>query len=237
MHNYYLILDTETSGLPKKWDVSYGAKNNWPHVLQIAWLIFDSDGNEVKRENYYLKPGKINISKASTRIHKLDRDFLLKHGKDRRRVFEKFENDIIKYHPLVVAHFAELDFCMVGAEAYRLNEENPLQQSDFFCTMKASAKYVKNPSFSHLRLGVFYKTLFKKRPEQLHNALKDSELTAEIFFHLLHKNEVTEAIVKRHTLEIKDPNKEFSKKPVWRAYLLSFILITLLIIFILWKIN
>lgn len=36
LQDYFLVIDTETSGLPKKWDAPYGTKNNWSHVLQIA---------------------------------------------------------------------------------------------------------------------------------------------------------------------------------------------------------
>ncbi|MBC7524694.1 MAG: 3'-5' exonuclease, partial [Flavobacterium sp.] len=53
MKDHFLVVDTETSGLPKKWDLPYDAKNNWPHVVQIAWIIFNTKGEELKRENHY----------------------------------------------------------------------------------------------------------------------------------------------------------------------------------------
>ena len=211
MQDYFLVIDTETSGLPKKWEVSYATENNWPHVLQIAWIIYDCNGQQVKHENHYLKPGNFNITKASIKVHKLTRDFLLENGEDRLSVFKKFESDVLTYKPLVVAHFAELDFCMVGAEYYRLNLPNPLKNTPLFCTLKASAPYVKNPAFKFLKLNIFYKTLFKKRPENLHNALVDAELTAEIFFYLLKKGEVTEQIIEEQSKIIKHPKAELNK--------------------------
>lgn len=231
MQDYFLVLDTETSGLPKKWDVPFDAKNNWPHVLQIAWIIFDKAGNQVKKENHYLKPGKFNITKASLKVHKLDKEFLMHHGKDRKSVFKKFSADIRKYHPLIIAHFVELDYNMVGAEYYRLGLSNPLQKSNLFCTLKASAPYVKNPALEFLKLGVFYKTLFKKKPTQLHNALVDAQLTAEIFFHLLNKNEVNSKLISSHTHATR---RETAPIKNWRNWYFAVILIVLVILFALY---
>ncbi len=227
MQDYFLVIDTETSGLPKKWNAPYHTKNNWPHVLQIAWLIFNREGKLVKKHNHYLKPGDFKIGKASTKIHHITLDFLSEKGEDRSTVFQNFTADISTYQPLIIAHFAELDFSMVGAEYHRLNLPNPLIKSNFFCTLKASAPYVKNPTFKFLKLNVFYKTLFKKRPENLHNALVDAELTAEIFFYLLQKGEVTEQIIEEQSKAIKTIKQDASL-PIF--YYITFIIA--LIIFI-----
>lgn len=228
MQNYFLVIDTETSGLPKKWDAPYTEKNNWPHVLQIAWLIYNCEGQLVKKENHYLKSNNFKITKASTKIHHLTIDFLQENGEDRQTVFEKFGNDISTYSPLIIAHFAELDYCMVSAEYHRLGITNALAHSFFFCTLKASAAYVKNPTFHFLKLNVFYKTLFKKRPENLHNALVDAQLTAEIFFHLLQKGEVTDLIIQQHSQIIKK-HKPQTKKSLNIYYVVFTIILVILI--------
>lgn len=223
MAPYYLVIDTETSSLPKNWDAPYSEEKNWPHVLQIAWLVFDEDGKFVKQENYFLKPGNFKITKASTKVHKITTAFLTENGTERLEVFEKLNHDVNIFKPLIIAHFIELDFKMVGAELYRLALPNPITQQSLFCTLKASAKYVKNPSFKFLKLNVFYKTLFKKRPENLHNALVDAALTAEIFFHLKNKGEVNQQIIEQHTNSVKrltDDTTQF--KP---AVLIAFIIV------------
>ncbi len=225
LKDYFLVIDTETSGLPKKWDAHYDTKNNWPHVLQIAWIIYNQAGEEIKRENHYLKPGAFNISKASIKIHSLTTDFLHENGETRLEVFTKLQADLLTYEPLIVAHFVELDFCMIGAEFHRLKLPNPLKDSSLFCTLKASAAYVKNPAFKFLKLNIFYKTLFKKLPENLHNALVDAELTAEIFFYLLKNGEVTSKIIEKHSKTIKQIKPEVD-------YLKSIQFIVLIVILI-----
>lgn len=227
MQDYILVIDTETSGLPKKWDAPFETKNNWPHVLQIAWIIYEASGSLVKKANHYLKPGEFKITKASTKIHNITSDFLQKNGEERLEVFESLAADINHYRPLIVAHFAELDFCMVGAEYHRLRMLNPLTESTFFCTLKASAPYVKNPAFNFLKLNVFYKTLFHKRPNNLHNALTDAELTAEIFFYLLKKGEVTENLIEEQSKAIKKEKTE--THPLSKRY---YIILTIIVIII-----
>ncbi|WP_017259298.1 3'-5' exonuclease [Pedobacter arcticus] len=231
MTAYFLVIDTETSDLPKKWDAPYSTKNNWPHILQIAWIVYNQHGEEVKRENHYLKPGDFKITKASIRIHSLTADFLQENGEERLAVFEKLQTDLSAYKPLIIAHFAELDFCMIGAEYYRLNLPHPLKDSSLFCTLKASATYVKNPTFKFLKLNVFYKTLFKKRPENLHNALVDAELTAEIFFYLLKNGEATTQIIEQHSKAIKQAKPEVDYLKDIQFILLIVILISAIAIY------
>jgi DNA polymerase-3 subunit epsilon len=228
--DHFLVIDTETSGLPKNWELPYDVKNNWPHVIQIAWIIFDKEGNEIKRENHYLKSSGFKITKTAIKIHKITLEFLKQRGKDRIRVMRKLASDVHKYNPLVIAHFVELDFHMVNSEFFKAGIESEFKDLPLFCTMKASVKYVKNPSFKYLKLNRFYKTLFNKRPENLHNALSDAELTAEIFFHLLNEGEVSDEIIlkQKAIAQIEQPQKKQLFKWLIPA------LITILLLIIIW---
>jgi DNA polymerase-3 subunit epsilon len=238
MNDYFLVIDTETSGFPKKWDVPYDAKNNWPHVLQIAWLIFDVDGKLIKKENHYLKPAAFKITKASFKVHQLSLNFLKHRGKERSLVFKKLIADLEKYKPLMVAHFVELDYHMIGAEMYRLNLDYPLQNVPLFCTLKASAPYVRNPNFEYLKLNRFYKTLFNKSPEKLHDALADALLTAEIFFHLLNNKEIDDHVIQNQkNIKIKEKNKVKLVSKIQLPLILVLVLILVLIIILIWLLN
>lgn len=237
MNNYILVLDTETSGLPKKWDVPYDTKNNWPHVLQIAWLIFDLEGKLIKKENHYLKPSNFKITKASLKIHQLNLDFLNHRGKERLAIFKKLISDLEKYHPLMVAHFVELDYHMVAAELHRLKIQYPLENIPLFCTLKASAPYVKNPNFEYLKLNRFYKTLFNKRPEKLHDALADAQLTSEIFFHLLNNNEIDDEVIKNQkNINIKE-EKKVKQKYTLQIPIIIITALVLVIIILNWLLH
>jgi len=227
--DYFLVIDTETSGLPKNWELPYDFKNNWPHVIQIAWIIFDKEGKEIKRENHYLKNTGFKITKAAIKVHKITSEFLKQHGKDRKRVLLKLADDVKKFDPLVIGHFVALDFHMVNSEFFKVGITSDFKDLPLFCTMKASVPYVKNPTFKYLKLNRFYKTLFNKQAEDLHNALSDTKLTAEIFFHLLNKGEVNDDVIlkQQEHAQIELPRQK--PRPKWLFPALATALFILLI--------
>jgi DNA polymerase III epsilon subunit-like protein len=42
-NNMYLFFDTETSGLPKNPQLSHTEVDNWPRLVQIAWVLFSKN--------------------------------------------------------------------------------------------------------------------------------------------------------------------------------------------------
>lgn len=42
-----LFVDTETSGRPLDQSVSFKNVDNWPNILQIAWMVYKKDGTFV----------------------------------------------------------------------------------------------------------------------------------------------------------------------------------------------
>ena len=65
----YLIFDTETTGLPKKWKAPLSDSDNWPRCVQIAWQLHDLSGNCVSYENFIIKPNGYEIPYDSEKIH------------------------------------------------------------------------------------------------------------------------------------------------------------------------
>jgi len=55
VNNHLLFIDTETSGLPKKWNKPYDTLGNWPHAVQVAWLVYSESGELIKEENFYIR--------------------------------------------------------------------------------------------------------------------------------------------------------------------------------------
>lgn len=217
MQAYFLVVDTETSGLPKNWTAPYSKEKNWPYIVQIAWIIYDQSYREIKRENHYIKNTNFTIDKAALKIHKITPEYLHEHGENKETVMLKFSADIEKYKPLVIGHFIELDYHMVNVELYRIGKENIFKNLAFFCTMKASAPYITNTVISHLKLDKFYTILFNEVPENIHNALSDTVNTAKIFFHLLKTGKIslTSVYHQEHTFNMgKEKRKEFSFKRI-----------------------
>jgi hypothetical protein len=57
----YLIFDTETTGLPKRWDAPLSDTNNWPRCVQIAWQLHDALGGVLEHRDFLVQPAGYNI--------------------------------------------------------------------------------------------------------------------------------------------------------------------------------
>jgi len=213
MQEYLLFIDTETTGLPRKWTATYEAIHHWPSAVEVAWILYTRDGKELKRENFYVSNNDVPISSRALEIHGYHQLYLQEYGVPREQVMQKLGDDLKKYHPLVVGHFVTLDVHVLGADFFRCSMVNPLPKLPLFCTMVASGKYVKKPWMKYLRLGEFYEELFGEVLENTHNALVDAEATANIFFELTKRGEIDDRIILEQqpfiTPGIPNRNKSF----------------------------
>ena len=50
----FLIFDTETTGLPKRWNAPLSDTENWPRCIQIAWQLHDNNGVLIEHEDYLI---------------------------------------------------------------------------------------------------------------------------------------------------------------------------------------
>ena len=192
MPNYFLFIDTETSGLPKNWNKPYATPGNWPHAIQVAWLIYTDEGKLVKEENFYLYDPSVKINPSAQKIHGITYKTLEENGLPKAGVLNLLSQDLAQYQPVVVGHCLELDFHILGAEYYRLGQSNPISDKKHCCTMLATTHLVRNPSTKYLRLGELYFLLFQENLEQQHHALVDARATAACFFEMLEKKDITE---------------------------------------------
>lgn len=190
MTDYLLFIDTEASGLPKKWHLPYASPGNWPDAVQVSWLIFKKDGEKIKEENLYISNDDFDISASALRIHGLTKAFLQEKGMLRKQVLSMLSSDLKKYHPMVVGHFIELDYHILSAGYSKEGMGNPMENLPVFCIMKASKHLQQNPHSKYLRLGDLYELLFKKPLLHQHNALVDAAATADCFFELVKRNEI-----------------------------------------------
>ena len=226
MHNYVLFIDTETSGLPKKWDQPFSNNANWPYAVQVSWLVYTKEGDYVKEENHFVGNDDFSITNDATRIHGISKSYLQENGIDRKDIYKLLANDVAHYQPLVVGHYIKLDMQVIGADCYRLGVEHPLVNQLCFCTMMVTSKSSINPYPSCLNLPALYSTLFKTELPNHHNALDDARATAECFFKLLNRECITETTIEQKSKHITEPKKET------RKFGCAFILITILFVLI-----
>lgn len=232
MRPYILFIDTETSGLPKKWNAPCTDVNNWPYIVQISWVIYTDKGNLVKRENHYINNNDFKSSPTSVLIHGISDEYRQQWGESRLKVMTFLAEDLYQYEPLLVAHFAELDLNMMGADFYRAGIKNPAENLPSFCTMVASAPYVRNPNAKYLKLDELYFALFKYPLQNQHNALIDAFATAKCFFQLLKQGEINDIRIDQQQKYLRTIKAE-SKNPGYGIPILIVFLLTVLIAFLL----
>lgn len=212
MNDYLIFIDTEASGLPVNWHLPYSTEGNWPSAVQVSWLIYTRDGQEVKREDHFILNTDFIITPKAMEIHGINPGILAVKGKPRKQIMQLLADDLNKYQPMVVGHFIQLDYHILGADFYRAGIDNPLLNLPVFCTMLATTQLIWTPMPKSLLLGDLYAFLFYKPLLNQHNALTDAEAAAQCYFELLKRGEISEKLILKQQKEAGIKNLE--NKPV-----------------------
>ena len=183
---YILFFDTETTGLPKNFNAPSTDLNNWPRMVQLAYIFQDIHGNVITKGNYIIKPDGYSIPTTSTSIHGISTERANKEGKILSDVLKKF-NSLVIQSKYLVAHNVNFDVKILEAEFIRMKMKSSLQSKSKICTMESSTNYCaingtygyKWPSLSEL----YYK-LFNSILKESHNAEIDISATAKCFWAL-----------------------------------------------------
>ena len=192
----YLIFDTETTGLPKRWDAPITDTDNWPRCIQIAWQLHDDMGNCIEHQDYLVKPEGFNIPYDAEKIHGISTELAEEQGIPLAEVLEKF-NEALGKTKFVVGQNVKFDLNIMGAEFVRGDVENPLQELPVLdtCT-EHTAKLCEIPGgrygkFKLPTLSELHEHLFNVGFSEAHNATADVEATTRCFFELMRLGEYT----------------------------------------------
>ena len=74
-----IVFDTETTGLPIAWDASAEDVNNWPRVVEIAWLVLD-DFSKMLYVRQVIRPEGFSVPKEIAAIHGISNEEALRVG-------------------------------------------------------------------------------------------------------------------------------------------------------------
>ncbi len=201
---YYLFIDTETSGMPKRWSVSTQKVDQWPYILQIAWVIYAKTGEKVLFRNFYINAGNIAIDEQSLQLHGITAQFIQEKGMKRRKVMQLLAKDLGRYQPLIVGHFLEFDRRMLEVGFTRAKVKQNFAHLPKFCTMVFSQN-LRQASFTpkYMRLDELYFYLFNTALKNHHDAFHDALATKEIFFELLRRGVVTSKTIDQQQRNFK----------------------------------
>lgn len=182
----YLFFDTETAGLPRDYKAPSSDTDNWPRLVQLAWIVTDDEGNRLRSENLIIRPDGFEIPVETSNIHGITTERALKEGVALADAIESFRNDL-KMADRIVGHNISFDKKIVGAELVRLGLKDELDGMKSLCTMMASIDYCQLPGkygFKYPRLQELYVKLFGREFEDAHNAMCDIDATEQCFWEL-----------------------------------------------------
>jgi len=182
----YLFFDTETTGLPKNYKAPVEDLNNWPRLVQLAWLAFDNAGKEISQGNRIIRPEGFIIPEQASNVHGITTERALAEGLDLAEVLHEFSSEI-KNSKLVVAHNMSFDEKIIGAEFLRKNVPHDLFDTLRLCTKEASTDYCAIPGYYGNKwptLSELHIKLFNEDFEGAHDALVDVRACANCFFKL-----------------------------------------------------
>ena len=190
----YLIFDTETTGLPKRWKAPITDTDNWPRAVQIAWQLHDAMGNCIEHQDYLIQPDGFNIPYDAEKIHGISTELAQEQGLPLKEVLKKF-NIALSKSKFVVGQNVAFDLNIMGCELYRENVESPLLQLPILdtCT-EHTAALCKLPGgrygkFKLPTLTELHEYLFGKAFNEAHNATADVEATTRCFLELIRRKE------------------------------------------------
>jgi len=188
----YLIFDTETTGLPKRWDVPITNSDNWPRCVQIAWQLHDDLGQLIEHQDYLVKPEGFNVPYDAERIHGISTELAQAQGATLAEVLSKF-NVALSKTKFIVGQNLGFDINIMGAEFHRMNVNSPMSSMKVLdtCT-EITASLLKLPGgrggrFKLPTLTELHQYLFNKPFSEAHNATADVEATTRCFFELIRR--------------------------------------------------
>jgi len=182
----YLFFDTETTGLPKNWQAPISDVNNWPRLVQIAWLVYNQAEKRIISQNHIIKPEGFTIPREAEMVHGISTQKALKQGQPLQEVLENFARDVAEAE-LVIAHNINFDEKIAGAEFLRKQINNDFFQKTRVCTMQSSIDFCQLPGnygYKWPKLSELHIKLFDCDFEDAHDALVDVEACARCFFEL-----------------------------------------------------
>ena len=188
----YLFFDTETTGLPRKWKAPVSDLNNWPRLVQLAYLYYDKNGNKISGGDFIIKPEGFTIPPEASLIHGVTTERAFSEGKSLMTVLQTFQS-LVSQAEFLVAHNMSFDEKIVGAEFLRIGMQNLIQSKRKICTMESTTAFcaIDGPyGYKWPKLSELHYKLFKTGFDEAHNAAIDITATAKCFWELKRKGKI-----------------------------------------------
>lgn len=183
----YLFFDTETTGLPRDYEAPASDTLNWPRMVQLSWILTDSQGNVLSVHDCIVRPDGFEIPEQAASIHGITTERAMREGAPLDSVLTVFLQtlDSAEY---IVGHNIYFDIHVVDSEFVRRGVDASLARMKAYCTMLAGTDYCKLPgNYGHYKwpkLQELHKKLFGTEFDDAHNSAADVDATCKCFWEM-----------------------------------------------------
>ena len=204
----YIIFDTETTGLPKRWKAPLTDSENWPRCIQIAWQVHADSGELLSHEDYLIQPDGYTVPYDAEQIHGISTALAEQQGRPLAEVLALFST-VLEQADYVGGHNVTFDLNIMGAEFLRLGDHNPLEQAQVIDTCTEETAQLcqitggRGGKFKLPTLTELYIHLFGTGFGEAHNATADVEATTRCFLELLRKGQLHPPVLKGKSEQLR----------------------------------
>lgn len=177
-----MVIDVETSGLPKRRRCSYAQLDNFDdsRMIELAYVVYDPSLMEVIKERSWLIRS-VDVVENSE-IHGISTEDLLRDGVDVREALGEMKEDLASVDT-IAAHNIEFDITIVCSEIFRDNPSSSMlgliEGKQKICTMLYGQEIMRMKKWP--KLTELYVFLTGEELVQTHRALDDVRSCARCF--------------------------------------------------------
>ena len=201
-----LVIDVETTGLPKKRNVPATDVDNWPYPVQVAWVLFKCShaghpGRVLHKQSRLVRPDSWMVPRETSEIHGITHEEAVAKGVPLSDVMAEV-NEYASQADAVCCHNTAFDIPVLIASGIRGGisvADQHIVKKPTICTMEIgrqvcgimkeyTGKYGTFRKLKPPKLSELYSRIFGKDFEgRLHDASEDCRATVEILDVMMQK--------------------------------------------------
>lgn len=190
---FFLAVDTETTGLPRDWKAGWDQVDNWPRIVQIAWVLYDANGQPLEEQVHIVAPDGFEIPVDASNVHGITTERARSEGKPLAGILEQFAVAVGRAE-WMVAHNMSYDAAVIAAEFHRFENAPPFAKSQLICTKEdgTDVAQILNAynGYKWPTLPELYEKLFEEGFDGAHDALVDVKACARCFFKMKENGQI-----------------------------------------------